>query len=317
MLKARFLSIAALMFAVGVSRADDALDSPAGPDPSNATEEFILADHPLLPQEGLVALNPQNTVFIDAEHKRLYLRTRVALREGLLEMFVCKAMTKEHESVLAVDSEAFVIHGGLLAIGAETGTPVRYMPEFQPPTGQQIDIFVLWTDTEGQEHRSRAQEWVRHVTRRYFEEPLDNWPEGIELPEDLDIRYDERNKLVLWFGPLTEAQRDRILAMNDDPQWTDAFEKIFNDSQSREMEADFVFAGSGFYTDEEGKRWYLAESGNVICVANFGDAMIDVAAESTAEGAGLLFEPYTERIPELGTEVIVEMIPVESDPAAE
>jgi hypothetical protein len=225
-------------------------------------------------------------------------------------MLLCKAQTKEHESVLAVDADAYVIHAALLAVGAETGTPVRFTPEFQPPTGQQIDLFVLWQDAEGMSHRVPAQQWVRHITRRYYEEPLNAWPAGIELPEDLDIRYDENNKLVLWFGTLTEAQRDRILALSDDPQWTAAFEKIHRDSQPREMDATFVFAGSGFYTDDEGKRWYQAESGNVICVANFGDAMIDVAAESSADGAGLLFEPYTERVPELGTEVILEMVPV-------
>jgi hypothetical protein len=313
---ARFLVILAVSLATVSSRADDALDTPPGT-VADAVDNFSLEGHPILPQEGLVAMNPQNTVFLDAEHKRVFLRTRVCLREGLLEMLVCKAMTKEHESILAVDSEAFIIHGALLAIGAETGTPVRFNPEFQPPTGQQIELAIMWLDEEGQAQRVRAQEWVRHVTRRYYEEPLDTWPAGIELPEDLDVRYDERNKLVLWFGPLTESQRDRILALNDDPQWTAAFEKIFNDSQSREMTSDFVFAGSGFFTDEQGKRWYQAESGNVVCVANFGDAMIDVAAESTSEGAGLLFEPYTERIPELGTEVIVEMTPVPAEEEAE
>ncbi len=322
MLIAQFMTVLALAFATCSLRADDTPGSqPAtqNRDPFDTTgqgtaeepePEFQLEGHPLLPQEGLVPLNPQQTVFLDSEHHTLYLRTRVALREGLLEMLLCKAQTKEHESVLAVDSDAFIIHGGLLAIGAEVGTAVKFTPEFQPPTGQQIDMFVLWVDEEGNEQRVPAQDWMRHITRRYYEEPLDAWPAGLEMPEDLDVRYDENNKLVLWFGTLSESQRDRILALSDDAQWTSAFEKIYSDSQPREFEHRFVFAGSGFYTDDEGKRWYMAESGNVVCVANFGDAMIDVAAESSADGAGLMFEPYTERIPELGTEVILEMVPV-------
>ncbi len=316
----RVLALLMVLFAVTLARGDDAAppSQVAAQDPdATSPAEFELDGHPLLPQEGLVTLNPQNTVFIDAEHKRVFLRTRVALREGLLEMLLCKAQTKEHESVLAVDAEAYVIHAALLAIGAETGTPVRFTPEFRAPTGQQIDLFVLWVDDEGMEHRVPAQEWVRHITRRYYEEPLDAWPTGIEIPEDLDVRYDDNNDLVLWFGTLSEAKRDRILALSDDPQWTSAFEKIYRDSQPHEMEDTFVFAGSGFYTDDDGKRWYQAESGNVICVANFSDAMIDIAADSSADGSGLLFEPYTERIPELGTEVILEMVPVFEDEASE
>ena len=73
-----------------------------------------------------------------------------------------------------------------------------------------------------------------------------------------------------------------------------------------------MFAGSGFSVDEQtGKRTYNAEHGDVICVANFPTSMIDVAAESSNSGeASLLFEPWLERVPKLGTEVTVELIPV-------
>jgi hypothetical protein len=77
------------------------------------------------------------------------------------------------------------------------------------------------------------------------------------------------------------------------------------------MKADWVFAGSGFYTEEEtGKESYRAEGGDLICVANFADATIDVAIPSSADDSNRNFEAYTERIPPKGTPVTIELIPV-------
>ena len=88
-------------------------------------------------------------MLVDAERKRLLLKTTVVQREAMLEMFLCKVGTKEHETVVSIDSDAYVIHAGLLAIGAKPGDPVEFTPNYKPPTGQIIDIFVNWTDEDG------------------------------------------------------------------------------------------------------------------------------------------------------------------------
>ena len=45
--------------------------------------------------------------------------------------------------------------------------------------------------------------------------------------------------------------------------------------------------------------------------SNFPTAMLDLAIKSTDKAdEGLLFEPWTERVPPKGTEVIMELIPV-------
>lgn len=256
-----------------------------------------------------VPLNPQGTVLLDRAGKKLILKTQVVLTAGLLEMFLCKAQTKEHESILAIDSDAFVIHAGLLALGVEPGTPVRYEPEFQAPTGPKIDIFVNWTDAEGKAHRVHAKTWVRHVIHRYHGAPMEQLPAGFKLPEKSELRYDPVNKELLWFGPMTAEQRDALLKLSADKGYQAAIRSFFDRSQSRELESDWVFAGSGFFEQQDGAKFYMAEAGNLICVANFGDAMIDLAAESSASNEGLLFEPYTERLPPLGTKVDVELIP--------
>lgn len=70
------------------------------------------------------------------------------------------------------------------------------------------------------------------------------------------------------------------------------------------MKQNWVFAGSGFYTDPDtGKRYYMAEAGDFICVSNFATATLDVPIESTASTDGLLFEANPDRTPELGTPV--------------
>lgn len=84
------------------------------------------------------------------------------------------------------------------------------------------------------------------------------------------------------------------------------------------MALPFVFAGSGFWTDPNtGKQHYLADGGDLICVSNFGGAMLDVPAESTQANDGLWFEPYTERIPPAGTPVRLTLKPKAVTPETE
>jgi hypothetical protein len=78
------------------------------------------------------------------------------------------------------------------------------------------------------------------------------------------------------------------------------------------MTHPFVFAGSGFYVDENtGKRHYLADSGDFICVSNFSSAMLDLPVKSTDQNdSGLLFDAMTDKIPAKGTRVTMTLIPV-------
>lgn len=76
------------------------------------------------------------------------------------------------------------------------------------------------------------------------------------------------------------------------------------------MSHPWVFAGSGFWKDEEtGKEYYKAEAGDLICVSNFSTAMLDIPTESSQVNDGLMFEANTEKIPGLGTPVRVVLKP--------
>jgi hypothetical protein len=301
-------SVILLLFSVAICRAFESEESPGSKGKKAGDEAPTNSKGAGTP----VAMNKSNTVYLDKKGNRVLVKAKVVLREGLLEMLCCPAQTKEHESVLAVNGKAYVIHGSLVALGAEPGAPVQFTPAFKPPTGTKIDIYLNWTDDKGKLHRDKAQSWVRHAVRRYYVAKLAKLPAGLTLPKKGELSYDEKHQELLWYGHMTKKQREANLALSNDAEFKKAINSFFEQSQPREMEADFVFAGSQFYKDEQtGEEFYAAEGGDLICVANFPSAMIDVAMESSSSGMeSLVFEPYTERIPPMDTEVTIELIPV-------
>jgi hypothetical protein len=188
--------------------------------------------------EDWVRISPEDEVWLDLKEKRVAVGGQVCLTRGFLEMFACPRGTKEHESIVSLNSKAYPIHAGLLAIGAKPGHPVKYQPEYIPAEGPVIQVLVQWKDDQGQTRVVPAQHWVRHV------------------------------------------------------------------KTGKQMPYDWVFAGSGFWRDEfTGEETYYAEGGEVICLSNFGTAMLDLPVASSQDNSQLLFQAFTERIPERETPV--------------
>jgi len=209
-----------------------------------AEDENVVAAPKLPDPPGAKKLPKPDEAWVDPKKRQVMVDGYVSLREGYLEMFACLAGTKEHESIVAVRSRAHPIHAALLAVGAESGKPVQYVPEFKPPTGTEIEIEVRWLDKEGKWKSARAQEWIR------------------------------------------------------------------NTKTGKDMEQPWVFAGSGFWKDEQtGQELYMAESGDFICVSNFTTAMLDIPIESSQANDGLMFEANPDRVPELGTPVRLVLTP--------
>lgn len=276
----------------------------------------------LLEGSKLTPLNPQGSVLLDLEGKRVLLRSHVCLRRGLLEMLLCPHQTKEHESVLSTKASAYTVHTGLLALGCKEGQAARYDPEtnvYSPARGQVIDIFLHWVDVDGKLHRERAQNWVRQSRQRYYEAKFETLPLDLKLETDGNLRYDDMNKVIFWYGPMDEQQRDECLKLSADSKFQAAIQSFHKDSQEQPMSADWVFVGSGFYQDGDSAKQYLAEGGYMICVANFAMAMIDIATPSDSNGTeSLAYEAATERIPPRESEVLIELVPrPETNPAEE
>ena len=71
-------------------------------------------------------------------------------------------------------------------------------------------------------------------------------------------------------------------------------------------------AGSAFWTDPaDGREYYQADGGDLICVSNFPTATIDLPIESSQSNEALLFEVFKERVPK--RETAVEMILSEAE----
>src|SRR6478752_160469 len=79
------------------------------------------------------------------EPRRVRIAAEVVFREGPLELFMCRKNTKEHESVVAADVDARDIHKALLAAGAKIGSPVKFVPKYEPAKGSKILVSIEYT----------------------------------------------------------------------------------------------------------------------------------------------------------------------------
>ena len=85
---------------------------------------------------------------------------------------------------------------------------------------------------------------------------------------------------------------------------------IRNTKTGKAMDYNWVFAGSGFWQeDEKSERQYMADGGDLICVSNFSSAMLDLPVESSKLDDSLLFQAFTVRIPPKGTKVRLVLTP--------
>jgi len=134
--------------------------------PDKPRQPAPLPDMPAFKQPGaeIVSLDRNNNIWIDKNSKgrRVIVRAAVCRQEAILEEFMCLKNSKEHESIVAADIVPRVFHTALLAAGAEPGSPAKYDPEFQPPTGEKLEITVEWKEN-GKVKRAKAQDWMRDV----------------------------------------------------------------------------------------------------------------------------------------------------------
>jgi hypothetical protein len=87
---------------------------------------------------------------------------------------------------------------------------------------------------------------------------------------------------------------------------------VKNARTNKDLDTDWVFAGSQLVNNplDAGKKIYLANDGDVICVSNFETALLDLPIKSPKDNADLVYVAHTERIPPLETKVTVVLEPV-------
>jgi hypothetical protein len=183
---------------------------------------------------------------IEGDKRRVLVNAVVCRRTDLLEQFMCRKMTKEHEAIVSADIDARHLHAALLGTGADAGSPVKFQPRYQPARGTVIKVYVQYME-KGRTIKVPAQHWVRNIKTK------------------------------------------------------------------KELEHDWVFAGSCQFPnrlDPKAPPFYGANDGDVICLANFETALLDLPIASSKDNDDLVFEAFTDHIPALETPVVVILEPV-------
>lgn len=104
--------------------------------------------------------------------------------------------------------------------------------------------------------------------------------------EEIDLR-------VRWVDPVS-GQTHEIVGQ----------EMIRRVDTGETMKSPWVFTGGLTDKDQQGRSFYTADiTGEIIGVSNFVGTVLDVPFESSSDNDNLIFEPFTERIPEVGTDV--------------
>jgi hypothetical protein len=122
-----------------------------------------------------------------SKKRRVLVSAEVCLREGQLELLMCRKQTKEHEAILTADVDARQIHLALTGIGALEGSPVQFAPRYQAATGSKIKVSVQYKNKDGKLVTVPAQSWVKNMKTgkaldsdwvfagsRILKNPLDN-----------------------------------------------------------------------------------------------------------------------------------------------
>ena len=144
------------------------------PVPEPATDpERMPTPPPTLPADvKLIALNPGKTLFLEKTpegKRRIWLQAVVCLREGPLEVFLCRKNTKEHEAILSADVDARDLHQSLIVCGGKPGSPVQFVPEYKTASGSTIKVSIFHRE-KGEPKIVPAQDWIRNVRTK---KPMD------------------------------------------------------------------------------------------------------------------------------------------------
>src|SRR4051812_44007488 len=112
-------AVASLVVAAGTVAQPPAKDGEPLPPYPKADPKSAVIENPKL--KGLVL-----EVLPDRKTKRVGLAAEVCLREGPLEVLLCKKGTKEHEAILRAEPDAKDIHELLILAGADAGRPPQF-----------------------------------------------------------------------------------------------------------------------------------------------------------------------------------------------
>lgn len=116
--------------------------APSNPAPDSDVSRNVISTE-ASPDQGRKSFAPG--VVIDWNRKAVEVEARIVLREGPLELLMCAAGSKEHESILATPARPRDIFQAMGLLGLEPGKPVRWNAsgdKLLPPSGQRLALSV-------------------------------------------------------------------------------------------------------------------------------------------------------------------------------
>jgi hypothetical protein len=117
-----------------------------------------------------VILNPYPGITVRPRDNVVEIAAASCLDAGWLEQIACAPQSREHESLLVVETTPSLVHAALLLAGFEAGAPGHWTYEngdyaFVAPTGSPLRINVQWTDAEGAQKTTPITAWIRDRDR--------------------------------------------------------------------------------------------------------------------------------------------------------
>lgn len=109
-----------------------------------------------------VLVGPNVWLEVQGQERRVLVSAEVCLREGALEVLLCRKNSKEHESILSANVDGRTIHEALNLAGAREGAPVQFVPSYKAAHGSAIKIFLQYED-RGRLRKVNARSWIRQT----------------------------------------------------------------------------------------------------------------------------------------------------------
>ena len=107
-------------------------------------------------------------ISVDLGRRHVFLQGVTCLESGWLEQVVCGVGSREHESLVVTSALGSELHAALLLSGFRPGSPGywRHGPSDPnmiavAPTGDLIEISLLWQDEQGQQQQQQISSWIK------------------------------------------------------------------------------------------------------------------------------------------------------------
>lgn len=231
--------------------------------------------------------------------------------------------------VFAISGPVLAVLSSLLAMGCDDGTAPK--PAAAPrkearraQVGDHVYLEVLpdsrrvVIEAEVCLREGALEQLLTRKNKKEHEAILAAWIDARKVHEALLLAGAKEGSPVRWQPQYrapegTPVRISLVYEDNGKKKTVPARSWIRHRKTKKELASDWVFAGSVLLEnplEKNGVKHYLANDGDVICIANFEGAALDLPMLSSKDNDDHGYEAWTERIPPVGTAVTVILEPV-------